>query len=848
MVFISCWITLFLMFVSYPSETEERYFTKTRRDVASGPLIDISKIVDTSSGEIRAVAIMNPDWSGVRHATESFGLPNFYTTSFDEDWAASMIKSLVNYKTQVVLFGGIPDGTVRLSKWIKEALPYVKVAVIYHGSPALHSHITEVTPFDSVMEGIYEGHVDDFAVIKASFADTLSTFLHKKINVISNFAPVLQWSSVLIGPRRNSVDSLIHIGVLGNSTPNKNVITQIVAACSVGENVVIHVLRENDHKAGYLKYCQAKIIWYDRLHHNMFVSLLSQMDINMYISFSECQPMIALESMAAGVPVLLSDTTNIFIDNEKLLQYMVCPQQDQPDEILKCLKNLIGALKTKIITAEDVYNHVTYLNLKAEKLLNNLLGGRPIKLHVQEAEDVPSCQDLQEGAPHDQWYSDPTGEVKGRTHVFCTYEIGGVAPGGVGTFIDATIRILLAEGVNIIVLFESMPVPEMEVWRAKVLKELNDKDIPSSATLQVFHLSALVEEDSNIRPTVFWTKAVQWERGLVRLYENHRFDSVEMHEYAGPSTEIFLRRMEGLETLPTSVKVIVRVHGSLTHIAVADQEVYTPTYYLLGAMERFVIASADVVMYPSIELRDFYEETLSISSKRVVLGSPPMEPVIKLGATIKQFDASKNTNILVWGKLQVVKGVFLIAKALVMLFDQYPMMESQITFVGINLGNTKENMLLSIPKKYHSRFHFTGPMDRSKLPDLVTQFRVAVHASKFESFCLAAHEIHQLGMPMIVPDIGVFRVFPPEASMRFIPNDADSLASVIHRVLSDDELVQSMQKAPRITYEDPTTGYRSLFAIPKSNSQKSVILKPACELRQNLQGSLLMYNEGKWWN
>jgi glycosyltransferase involved in cell wall biosynthesis len=45
--------------------------------------------------------------------------------------------------------------------------------------------------------------------------------------------------------------------------------------------------------------------------HSTFVALVARLDLNLYISLSECFPMVVLESISNGVPCLVSPTTSV---------------------------------------------------------------------------------------------------------------------------------------------------------------------------------------------------------------------------------------------------------------------------------------------------------------------------------------------------------------------------------------------------------------------------------------------------------------------------------------------------------------------------------------------------------
>jgi hypothetical protein len=87
----------------------------------------------------------------------------------------------------------------------------------------------------------------------------------------------------------------------------------------------------------------------------------------------------------------------------------------------------------------------------------------------------------------------------------------------------------------------------------------------------VFHLDTLAPlKLSELHPNIFITKAQQFADGLKALHSQKPFDIVEFHEYAGPALEAVRLLGTQYSYLPPSVKVVLRVHGSLQLIDTAE--------------------------------------------------------------------------------------------------------------------------------------------------------------------------------------------------------------------------------------------------------------------------------------
>ena len=70
---------------------------------------------------------------------------------------------------------------------------------------------------------------------------------------------------------------------------------------------------------------------------------MAQNDVNLYVTFSECAPMLPLESMELGVPCITGNNHHYF-KNSELEKYIVINNETDIEEI----KNVIKMLKENL--------------------------------------------------------------------------------------------------------------------------------------------------------------------------------------------------------------------------------------------------------------------------------------------------------------------------------------------------------------------------------------------------------------------------------------------------------------------------------------------------------------------
>src|SRR5262249_36506219 len=76
--------------------------------------------------------------------------------------------------------------------------------------------------------------------------------------------------------------------------------------------------------------------------------------LTLYTTFSECCPMMALESLSLGVPCLIGPTSHLFEDAPELFNWLVVPFPERADVIARYAERALGE-RTGIIAASARY-------------------------------------------------------------------------------------------------------------------------------------------------------------------------------------------------------------------------------------------------------------------------------------------------------------------------------------------------------------------------------------------------------------------------------------------------------------------------------------------------------------
>ena len=256
---------------------------------------DIEKIISAirKTSDILAICPTPTgySWLGVQVATLSlfpdctFQIPQDYSnrTLTDEQLAAiAQIINDLDFK-QVVFSGFLPY----FAKLINALKPAVTTKILYHGFLSeLSGNEKQIAAFAEMLELLKSGEIQVVGCVKKGLAPSLSKMYGIKANEI-----ILPNKSIAtdIIPMTNDVN----ICCLVNTSFRKNLHNQATAALMVAKST-LHIFKTTE--LAYLP--QSRIKYYPLMNHQEFVSLLSQMTINLHATFSESWGQVLAESIS----------------------------------------------------------------------------------------------------------------------------------------------------------------------------------------------------------------------------------------------------------------------------------------------------------------------------------------------------------------------------------------------------------------------------------------------------------------------------------------------------------------------------------------------------------------------
>lgn len=341
---------------------------------------------------------------------------------------------------------------------------------------------------------------------------------------------------------------------------------------------------------------------------------------------------------------------------------------------------------------------------------------------------------------------------------FVSYEIYPTVNGGCGVFLSNAARKLLSDGHDVIFLLD-IQTPDFDQFNT-----VDRTRLPNHEHCRAYHLDKLAPHEKFEQchfPTLYEYQSYRFHIGLQAVCELEKPDMVEFFDYCGVAYASLNAKVAGLAYV--GITLNVRLHGSLELIDRAQPDYYHDySRYVMYNLEHQALRLAENVLYPSqAYLEDAYLPYYERWLGNQVQSQPPLVNLPSFKKDLPEKDV-----VLFYGRLAAVKGVDLFVDAAVLYLRDLGNPRLRFYMVGYDsylYSNTRKSykdfLQDKIPVDLQEYFSFTGQLSWQELSELLPYVSFAVIPSYYESFCYAAHELYEAGIPLLLSPIPAFHAF-----------------------------------------------------------------------------------------
>ncbi|MDF2865561.1 MAG: hypothetical protein K0R72_370 [Clostridia bacterium] len=290
------------------------------------------------------VIMHNPRWLGVTSATKEL-FENLVPLQeiYNKNDAKKIAEKIVSSNIRQVIFSAFCFGWEDLARELKRINGGIKIKVFWHGS---HSQVTDEINWKTNTTALLlhkEGIIDVFATCKESILNFYKSQGYKTAFIMNTVRlPEKQEKDEIVAESKNT-NNEIKIGLYAAGLDwRKNMYNQI-AAISLIKNSIADLIPLSYEAKVFARKHNLKINGLEKgIKREELLKRIALNDINLYVTFSECAPMLPIESMEMGVVCLTGDNNHYF-KNTELEKYLIVDREDDivciSDKIKYALEN-----------------------------------------------------------------------------------------------------------------------------------------------------------------------------------------------------------------------------------------------------------------------------------------------------------------------------------------------------------------------------------------------------------------------------------------------------------------------------------------------------------------------------
>lgn len=293
--------------------------------------------------------VYHPEWLGLSNvAKDNFKNIIPIREQYTKKEAFSIADEVNKRNFKIVIFNGFAKGWDMIVNRLKEVNPNVKIKILWHGSNALLTEEYDFQVFMQILKKNKNKIIDEIGFVKKSMYD----FYSKKgynCSFVMNYIDI-ENKEKYICKKKNNFTPKIGLYCSGDRWV-KNTYNQLSAA-SLIENSTLDCIPLGYKVQELANNLQLNItgVCGNISREDLFYRM-AQNDINLYVTFTECAPLLPLESLELGVPCITGDNHHYF-EGTELEKYLVVNKEDNMMEIYDKMKYAIKN-KDKII---ELYN------------------------------------------------------------------------------------------------------------------------------------------------------------------------------------------------------------------------------------------------------------------------------------------------------------------------------------------------------------------------------------------------------------------------------------------------------------------------------------------------------------
>jgi len=275
------------------------------------------------------LAVYPPSWTGIRNSTLAlFDLCHPLPERLDSATRDGFLRLVEASGCQSLVFSGGALDHLHLAREISERSPETTIRVLWHGSFLQAKEEYAWRGLRLMTDLARRGVIHAIGFVKEGMAE-----VYRRQGIRAGF--VLNYvEDVPDGPSQ-AADGGPHFGMWISNEGWRKIPYAMAAATVRIDGANLHFNGERKRLVEFSRLIGLKT---QRHGEGLFgreelLKWMRLMDLNLYVTLSECCPMLPLESLSVGTPCLLGPSSHLFRDDRYLFDRLVVPFPDSSDAI-----------------------------------------------------------------------------------------------------------------------------------------------------------------------------------------------------------------------------------------------------------------------------------------------------------------------------------------------------------------------------------------------------------------------------------------------------------------------------------------------------------------------------------
>ena len=324
-------LVLFPLVIKRSKEKKLKYFEENK------------KILDDNLKKIKKNQVLvfyRNGWLGTSYATkEMFEDAVGINALFDNDVINYYADEILKKQPRLIIFSAFDLSWSKLIEVLKEKKPKQRIKVMWHGSNAMNVEEYDWNTLRAIIEYCRYGIIESIGFVKKSMYEFYKT---KNVNCefVMNTLSIDKNEYKLLDSNNKNVK----IGVYASGDRwVKNFYNQLSAASMI-KNHLIDCVPRTTKTIEFASLIGANVIGESKpIPRDELLKRIADNDINIYVTFVECAPLLPLESMELGVPCITANNHHYW-EGTELEKYLVV---NAPDNIIEIKNKIELVLKNK---------------------------------------------------------------------------------------------------------------------------------------------------------------------------------------------------------------------------------------------------------------------------------------------------------------------------------------------------------------------------------------------------------------------------------------------------------------------------------------------------------------------